>query len=113
MTFGMRDPDPGTRSCRILIPDIPMAFTRRSLLQTGAAAIGVAALGQAGAAVASSGLPDTLRRIIDDAVAQGAAPGIQLAVWRHGAPVLAHVAGKANLRPGRTCASRAFSGSAR
>ena len=100
MTFGMRDPDPGTRSCRILIPDIPMAFTRRSLLQTGVAAIGVAALGQAGAAVASSGLPDTLRRIIDDAVAQGAAPGIQLAVWRHGAPVLAHVAGKANLETG-------------
>ncbi len=77
-----------------------MALTRRSLLQAGAATIGLAALGQAGVAAASNGLADTLRRIIDDAIAQGATPGIQLAVWRDGAPVLAHAAGKSNLETG-------------
>lgn len=77
-----------------------MPLTRRSLLQWGAATAGVAALGHAGVAVAGTGLPDALRRIVDDAVAQGAAPGIQLAVWQRGTPLVAYAAGKSNLETG-------------
>lgn len=62
--------------------------------------MGMASLGRAVAAISANGLQDALRRIIDDVVAQGAAPGIQLAVWQNGAPLAAHAAGKANLETG-------------
>lgn len=77
-----------------------MPLTRRALLQWGATTMGVVSLGQAGSAFAKSGLPDALRRIIDEAVAHGAAPGFQLAVWRRGTPLAAYAAGKANIETG-------------
>lgn len=77
-----------------------MPLTRRSLLQWGAATVGATGLGRTGIAIAATGLADALRRIVDDAVVQGAAPGIQLAVWRRGAPLAAYATGKANLETG-------------
>jgi CubicO group peptidase (beta-lactamase class C family) len=77
-----------------------MPLTRRSLLKWGAATVGAAGLGSAGIVIAAASLPDALRRILDDAVAQGAAPGIQLAVWQRGTPLAAYAAGTANLETG-------------
>lgn len=85
-----------------------MPLTRRSLLQWGAATAGVAGLGRAGVAIAGTGLPGTLRQIIDEAVAHGAAPGIQLAVWQRGAPLVAYAAGKANLETGTVASSESI-----
>ena len=39
------------------------------------------------AAATADGLPETLQRILGDAIAQGAAPGMQAAAWRDGAPL--------------------------
>jgi CubicO group peptidase (beta-lactamase class C family) len=77
-----------------------MPLTRRSLLKWGATTVGAAGLGSAGIAFAATGPGDAPRRIVDEAVAQGAAPGIQLAVWQHGTPLVAYAAGKANLETG-------------
>lgn len=85
-----------------------MPLTRRSLLQWGAATMGAAGLGSAGIALPASGLPDALRRIVDDAVAHGAAPGIQLAVWRRGTPLAVHAAGKANLETGTSASTESI-----
>lgn len=82
-----------------------MPLTRRSLLQWGAATMGAAGLGSAGIALPASGLADALHRIVDDAVAHGAAPGIQLAVWRRGTPLAAYAAGTANLETGTTAST--------
>ena len=85
-----------------------MPLTRRQFLQCGAAAMGAAGVGRAGVAVAEAGLPDALRRIIDDAVAQGAAPGIQLAVWQRGTPLAAYAAGTANLETGTVASTNSI-----
>lgn len=74
-----------------------MALTRRSVL-LGIAATGAIGFGRGALAAATAdGLPETLQRILGDAIAQGAAPGMQAAAWRDGAPLWSQAAGSANL----------------